>query len=132
MATTGWIVRLLMEVRMLRRLDPERELVTFDGSRIVEVLGRVATDTAAMSVARIVMPAGRGQPLRRNRFHEVLIVAEGSCEVALPTGTLVLRPNDVLELPALTLYAECGGANGCVAWAICTPAFSRDLVEFLA
>ncbi len=117
---------------MLRRHHPERELVTPDGSRIAEVLGRVTTDNAAMSVAQIVMPAGHGQPPRRNRFHEVLIVVEGSCEVALPAGTLVLQPNDVLELPALTLYAERGGPNGCVAWAICTPAFSRDLVEFLA
>lgn len=117
---------------MLRQRDTVRELVTPDGSRISELLGRVTTGNAGMSVARIVMPSGKGQPPRRNHFHEVLIVVEGSCEVELATGMVVLGPNDVLELPALTLYAERGGLNGCVAWAICTPAFSPDLVEFLA
>jgi mannose-6-phosphate isomerase-like protein (cupin superfamily) len=96
------------------------------------MLGRVTTGDANMSVARIVMPPGHGQLLRRNRFHEVLIVVAGSCEVDVPSGTLALGPDDVLELPPLTLYAERGGPDGCVAWAICTPAFSPDLVEFLA
>ncbi len=115
---------------MFRRRDPERELVTADGSRISELLGRVTTGSDKMSVARIVMPAGRGQPTRRNRFDEVLIVISGSCEVDLAGGTLLLQPDDVLELPALTPYAERGGPQGCIAWAICTLAFSRDLVEF--
>lgn len=117
---------------MLFRRDPARELRTPDGSRISELMGRVTTNDSNMSVARIVMPPGDGQPPRRNRFHEVLIVVEGSCEVDLPTGTVQLQPDDVLDLPPLTLYAERGGANGCVAWAICQPAFSPDLVEFLA
>lgn len=116
---------------MLRRREPARELVTADGSRISELLGRVTTANSDMSVARIVMPPGQGQPARRNRFYEVLIVVEGSCEVDVSTGTLMLGPDDVLELPPLTLYAERGGPNGCVAWAICTPAFDPHLVEFL-
>lgn len=116
---------------MFYRHDPERELVTADGSRISELLGRVTTGGSEMSVARIVMPAGGGQPMRRNRFHEILIVTAGECEVDLPAGTVLLQPDDVLELPAMTPYAEHGGPEGCVAWAICTPAFSRDLVEFL-
>jgi mannose-6-phosphate isomerase-like protein (cupin superfamily) len=94
-------------------------------------MGRVMTHDSRLSVARIVMPAGGGQPLRRNRFDEVLIVVAGSCEVDLPSGTVPMQPDDVLELPALTPYAERGGPHGCVAWAICSPAFSRDLVEFL-
>ena len=115
---------------MLHRRDPERDLVTHDGSRISELLGRVSNGDESLSVARIVMPPGGGQPLRRNRFHEVLIVVSGSCEVDLPGGTVRLVPDDVLELPPLTLYAERGGPDGCVAWAICRPAFRRDLVEF--
>ncbi len=122
-----WFVR----GSMFHRADPQRELVTADGSRIAELLGRVTTGSREMSVARIVMSPGRGQPARRNRFDEVLIVISGSCEVDLPGGTMLLQPDDVLELPARTPYAERGGPEGCVAWAICTPAFSRDLVEFL-
>lgn len=117
---------------MLHRRDPGRELITNDGSRISELLGRVTTSDPAMSVARIVMPPGAGQPPRRNHFRELLIVVAGSCAVDLPHGTVELQPDDVLELPPLTVYAERGGPDGCVAWAICTPAFSRDLVEFLA
>ncbi len=116
---------------MLRRRDPARALVTADGSHISELLGRMTTGDGGMSVARIVMPPGQGQPPRRNRFHEVLIVVEGSCEVDVFDGTLTLGPDDVLELPPQTLYAERGGPDGCIAWAICTPAFSPDLVEFL-
>lgn len=117
---------------MLHRRDPARELITPDGSRISELLGRVTTGDPAMSVARIVMPPDQGQPLRRNNFDELLIVVAGSCTVDLPQGALELLPDDVLELPAGTAYAERGGPDGCLAWAICTPAFSRDLVEFLA
>jgi mannose-6-phosphate isomerase-like protein (cupin superfamily) len=116
---------------MLHRRDPEREIRTADGSRISELIGRVTTGGAEMSVARIVMPPGKGQPARRNRFAEVLIVVSGSCEVELLDGTVVLAADDVLELPPLTTYAERGGPAGCVAWAICTPAFRPDLVEFL-
>jgi quercetin dioxygenase-like cupin family protein len=115
---------------MLHRHDPQRELHTPDGSRISELLGRVTTGDESLSVARIVMPPGGGQPPRRNRFYELLIVVAGSCEVDLPDGTIQLQPDDVLELPPLTLYAERGGPDGCVAWAICRPAFNRELVEF--
>jgi probable rRNA maturation factor len=115
---------------MLHRRDPQRELLTPDGSRISELLGRVTTGDESLSVARIVMPPGAGQPPRRNRFHELLIVVSGSCEVDLPDGTIRLQADDVLELPPLTLYAERGGPEGCVAWAICRPAFNRELVEF--
>lgn len=117
---------------MVYRRDPARELHTPDGSRISELMGRATTGDPSLSVARIVMPPGGGQPPRRNRFHEVLIVIEGSCEVDLPGGTVQLQPDDVLDLPPLTTYAERGGPGGCVAWAICWPAFSPDLVEFLA
>jgi mannose-6-phosphate isomerase-like protein (cupin superfamily) len=117
---------------MLHRRDPQRDLITYDGSRISELLGRVTTGDPAMSIARIVMPPGPGQPLRRNNFRELLIVVEGGCTVELPQGEIELRPDDVLELPPLTAYAERGGPQGCVAWAICTPAYSRELVEFLA
>lgn len=116
---------------MLYRRDSARDLVTYDGSRISELLGRVTTGDPAMSVARIEMPPDAGQPLRRNNFRELLIVVAGSCTVDLPHGTVELQPDDVLELPPLTLYAERGGPDGCVAWAICTPAFSRELVEFV-
>jgi probable rRNA maturation factor len=115
---------------MLRRRQPERELITPDGSRIAELIGRVSSGDDSWSVARIVMPPGRGQPPRRNRFDEVLIVVSGACEVDLDSGTVTLAPDDVLDLPAGTRYAERGGPDGCVAWAICRPAFSRDLVEW--
>lgn len=117
---------------MLHRRDPERELLTADGSRISELLGRVSTQDQALSLARIVMPPSQGQPLRRNQFHELLIIVAGSCTIELAQGTLELEPDDVLELPPQTAYAERGGPQGCVAWAICRPAFSPDLVEFLA
>lgn len=117
---------------MLYRRDPQRELITSDGSRISELIGRVTTNDPALSVARIVMPPGQGQPLRRNHFHELLIVVAGSCTIDLQQGSVELWPDDLLDLPTLTPYAERGGPDGCVAWAICLPAFSADLVEFLA
>ena len=116
---------------MLYRRDPQRELITPDGSRISELLGRVTTGDPSLSVARIVMPPNQGQPMRRNHFHELLIVVAGSCTIELQQGTVELWPDDLLDLPALTSYAELGGPDGCVAWAICLPAFSAELVEFV-
>lgn len=116
---------------MLRRPNPDRLLITDDGSRIMEVLGRVTTEQEAYSVAHITMPAEQGQPRRRNGFHELMLVVEGTCVIELANETVQLASGDVLDLPPDTPYAERGGPNGCVVWAVCWPAFSPDLVMWL-
>ncbi|MBA3944014.1 MAG: hypothetical protein H0X37_05565 [Herpetosiphonaceae bacterium] len=116
---------------MLHRSDLNRVLLTPDGSRISEVLGRVTTGDADCSVARIVMPIGMGQPRRRNGFRELMIIISGSCEVDLPDGTVQLAAGDVLDLPTGTAYAERGGPGGCSLWAVCWPAFQPALVTWL-
>lgn len=116
---------------MLYHPNPDRLLITPDGSHIMEMLGRVTTGENNYSVAHITMPAGPGQPRRQNGFHELMLVVDGTCEVALQNETLQLRAGDVLDLPPNTPYAERGGPDGCTLWAICWPAFNPELVTWL-
>lgn len=115
---------------MLYHYDPERGFTTVDGSHITEMLGRVTTADSGVSVARIQMPAGGGQPRRSNGFRELMLIISGSCTVDLATATLELGAGDVLDLPADTMYAERGGPAGCELWAVCWPAFNPALVTW--
>ncbi len=114
-----------------RSFDPASQFVNANGSTVWEAFGRVATSTNAMSVARIAMPPGLEQQQRSNRFDEVLIVISGSCTVVMDGKPYDLTPNSVLRIPANTPYREqVKGENACIAWAICTPAYSVDLVDY--
>ncbi len=114
-----------------RRYDPATQFTNANGSTVWEAFGRVSTAESAVSVARIFMPPGIDQALRRNQFDEMLIVVEGGCVVEMAGQTYTLNANDVLRIPTNTPYRErVIGGQPCTAWAICTPAYSIDLVTY--
>ncbi len=114
-----------------RTYDPATQFTNANGSTVWEAFGRVSTAEAGISVARIFMPPGIEQAQRHNAFDEMLIVVEGGCVVEMAGQSYTLNPNDVLRIPANTPYRErVTGDHPCTAWAICTPAYSFDLVQY--
>lgn len=98
--------------------------------RIEEYVGRVRTDTAAVSIARMVSPAGWVEPGQTPEFDEYTVVLSGSLQAELKDGTIMVRAGQALIVPAgeWVRYSspEPGGAEYV---AVCLPAFSPDTVH---
>ena len=96
--------------------------------RIEEFVGRVNSGTAAVSVARMVSPAGWREPGQTPEFDEYTVVLAGALEVETKTGTLAVRAGQAVIVPAgeWVRYATPDGAE---YLAVCLPAFSPSNVH---
>jgi mannose-6-phosphate isomerase-like protein (cupin superfamily) len=98
--------------------------------RIEEFVGRVNTDTATASVARMTSPAGWVEPGQTPEFDEYTLVLRGSLRVETRTGALHVRAGQAVIAPRgeWVRYStpEEGGAEYV---ALCVPAFSPDSVQ---
>jgi quercetin dioxygenase-like cupin family protein len=96
--------------------------------RIEEFVGRVNSDTAAVSVARMVSPAGWREPGQTPEFDEYSVVLAGTLEVETKQGTLAVRAGQAVVVPAgeWVRYATPDGAE---YLAVCLPAFSPAIVH---
>ena len=96
--------------------------------RIEEYIGRVNTGTAALSIARMVSPAGWVEPGQRPEFDEYTLVLEGALQVETAAGLLEVRAGQALQVVAgeWVRYSTPGGAT---YLAVCVPAFSPGTVQ---
>jgi quercetin dioxygenase-like cupin family protein len=96
--------------------------------RIEEFVGRVNSGTAAVSVARMVSPAGWREPGQTPEFDEYSVVLAGVLEVETKQGTLAVRAGQAVIVPAgeWVRYATPDGAEYV---AVCLPAFSPATVH---
>jgi ethanolamine utilization protein EutQ (cupin superfamily) len=96
--------------------------------RIEEFVGRVSSDTAAVSVARMVSPAGWREPAQTPEFDEYTVVLAGVLEVETKAGTLAVRAGQAVIVPSgeWVRYATPEGAE---YLAVCLPAFSPAIVH---
>ena len=97
---------------------------------IEEFVGRVNSDTSAVSVARMVSPAGWVEPAQTPEFDEYTVVLRGMLRVVTDMQTLEVRAGQAVIVGAgeRVQYAspEDGGAEYV---AICLPAFSPETVH---
>jgi mannose-6-phosphate isomerase-like protein (cupin superfamily) len=97
---------------------------------IEEYVGRVNTDTAAVSIARMTSPAGWEEPGQTPEFDEYTIVLRGMLRVKTRTETLDVRKGQAIisHAGAWVQYStpEEGGAEYI---AMCLPAFSMETVH---
>ena len=98
--------------------------------RIEEYVGRVNSQTAQVSVARMVSPGGWVEPGQTPRFDEYTLVLRGMLRVTSKGG--------VLDVPAgQAVIAHAGEwvqystpeADGAEYIAVCVPAFSMETVH---
>jgi ethanolamine utilization protein EutQ (cupin superfamily) len=96
--------------------------------RIEELVGRVNTDEAAVSIARMTSPPGWEEPAQTPEFDEWTIVLEGLVVVDHDGGRIVVHPGEAVHARAgeRVRYSTPDGAQYI---AVCLPAFAPDLAH---
>ena len=98
--------------------------------RIEEFIGRVNTDTPAVSVARMKSPPGWVEPGQTPEFDEYTIVLRGMLRVETKDGTLdVAAGQAVIAMRGEWVRYSSPEAEGAEYVAVCLPAFSPDTVH---
>jgi mannose-6-phosphate isomerase-like protein (cupin superfamily) len=96
--------------------------------RIEEYVGRVNSDTAAVSVARMQSPAGWVEPGQTPEFDEYTVVLSGMLRVTSRDGSI-----DVATGQAVIAHAgewvQYSTPEGAEYVAVCLPAFSPGTVH---
>lgn len=98
--------------------------------RIEEYVGRVNSGHAAVSVARMVSPAGWQEPGQRPEFEEVTVVLRGTLKVEHEGGTLLVRAGEaIVTKPGEWIRYSTPDPDGAEYVAVCLPAFSPATVH---
>lgn len=96
------------------------------GKTIEEYFGRVNTHDEAVSIARMVAPAGWDEPAQQPAFDEYTLVLAGTLIVETEQGEFEICAGRAIHTPAgkRIRYRTDDGATYV---AVCLPAFAEDL-----
>ena len=98
--------------------------------QIDEFVGRVNSNTASLSVARMTSPSGWVEPGQTPEFDEFTLVLEGVLHVEHRDGGLDVRAGQaVIAHRGEWVRYSTPAPEGAVYVAICLPAFSPDTVH---
>ena len=97
---------------------------------IEEFVGRVASGTGAVSVARMCSPSGWEEPGQTPEFDEYTVVLRGTLRVETRDGVLEVGAGQAVVAPrgAWVRYST-PGPDGAEYVAVCLPAFSPETVH---
>ncbi len=95
---------------------------------IEEFIGRVASDTVSVSIARMVSPPGWSEPAQTPEFDEYTVVLRGQLRVETRGGVQDVSADQALIVPRgeWVRYSTPVGAE---YMAVCLPAFSPTTVH---
>lgn len=96
--------------------------------RIEEFVGRVNTDDARVSIARMTSPAGWVEPTQTPEFDEWTIVLEGTVVVEHEGGRVEVGPGEAVHSKAGE-WIRYSTPEGAQYVAVCLPAFSPQSVH---
>jgi mannose-6-phosphate isomerase-like protein (cupin superfamily) len=97
---------------------------------IEEFIGRVNTDTQAVSVARMKSPAGWSEPGQTPEFAEYTVVLRGSLRVTTKEGAIDVGAGEAVVVGKGEWVQYSSPADGGAEYiAVCIPAFSPDTVH---
>lgn len=97
---------------------------------IEEFIGRVNSQTAGVSIARMVSPAGWSEPGQTPEFDEYSLVLKGVLRVETRDGVLDVAAGQGVVAPrGQWVRYSTPGADGAEYIAVCIPAFSPDTVH---
>ena len=96
--------------------------------RIEEYIGRVNSQTAALSVARMTSPPGWIEPGQTPAFDEYTVVLRGMLRVTTRGGALDVRAGEAVIAHAGE-WVQYSTPDGAEYIAVCLPAFSPETVH---
>jgi mannose-6-phosphate isomerase-like protein (cupin superfamily) len=97
---------------------------------IEEFIGHVNTQTAGVSVARMISPGGWSEPGQTPEFDEYSLVLRGQLRVETRDGTLeVSAGQSVIAPKGQWVRYSTPGKEGAEYVAVCIPAFSPQTVH---
>lgn len=96
--------------------------------KIEEFVGRVNSETAAVSVARMTSPAGWVEPGQTPEFDEYTVVLRGTLHVETREGTLEIKAGEAV-FAHRGEWVRYSTPQGAEYVAVCLPAFSPDTVH---
>lgn len=96
--------------------------------RIEELVGRVNTATAGLSIARMTSPAGWVEPGQTPEFDEYSVVLSGTLRVESREGALDVRSGQAVVARAGE-WVRYSTPEGAEYVSVCVPAFSPGTVH---
>ena len=97
---------------------------------IEEFIGRVNSDTADISIARMKSPGGWIEPGQTPEFDEYTVVLKGLLKVETKTDLFEVRKGEAIIInPGEWVRYSSPDADGAEYIAVCLPAFSPDTVN---
>jgi quercetin dioxygenase-like cupin family protein len=99
------------------------------GKVIDEFVGRVASGSDDVSVARMQAPAGWQEPAQAPEFDEITVVLSGSVVVEHAGGRTEVGAGQAVLTAAGERVRYSAGPDGADYVAICVPAFAPDLAN---
>jgi mannose-6-phosphate isomerase-like protein (cupin superfamily) len=97
---------------------------------IEEYIGRVNSDTADVSIARMKSPSGWIEPGQTPEFDEYTLVLKGMLRVESRTGVVEVRAGQaVTARRGEWVRYSSPGPDGAEYIAVCLPAFAQDTVH---
>jgi mannose-6-phosphate isomerase-like protein (cupin superfamily) len=98
--------------------------------RIEEFIGRVASETKSVSVARMKSPSGWVEPGQTPEFDEYTVVLAGMLRVKTRDGQLDVHAGQAVLTPKGSwVQYSTPSSEGAEYIAVCVPAFSPDSVH---
>jgi mannose-6-phosphate isomerase-like protein (cupin superfamily) len=98
--------------------------------RIEEHIGRVTSQTAALSIARMTSPEGWVEPGQTPEFDEYTVVLRGMLRVTTRGGALDVRAGEaVIAHAGEWVQYSTPEEDGAEYIAVCLPAFSPETVH---
>jgi ethanolamine utilization protein EutQ (cupin superfamily) len=111
-------------------IDRPQRIPVPGGKVVDEYVGRVATGTEGLSVARMISPAGWSEPAQTPEFDEVTVVLRGVVRVEHDGGLLdVAAGQAVLTRAGEQVRYSTPGGDGAEYVAVCLPAFAPGLAH---
>lgn len=103
---------------------------TSDGKLIEEHFGLATDGNNNISIAHMVAPAGWSEPFQTPEFDEYTYVIKGKKQFIIEGKTIVLEAGQSIKILRNTRVQYSNPFTiACEYIAICTPAFSMDLVN---
>ncbi|MEQ1885561.1 MAG: cupin [Bryobacteraceae bacterium] len=112
---------------------PTPTIITAAGNlpkRIAEYVGRVNTQTSAVSIAHMTSPSGWVEPGQTPEFDEYTVVLRGSLRVETRAGVTDVPAGQAIHTPkGEWVRYSTPGLEGAEYVAVCLPAFAPDTVH---